>query len=39
MTNTGIRKITLDKKGTLVKSTSMPVIDPKVFYLKKVILE
>ena len=39
MTSTGIQKIILDKKGSVVKSTSMPVIDPKVFYLKKVIME
>jgi aminopeptidase N len=38
-TDSGIQKIILDKKGTKVKSATMPVVDPKVYYLKKVTYE
>lgn len=38
-TDTGIKRIMVDKKGTAVTSKSQVLIDPKVFYLKKVILE
>lgn len=38
-TDTGMQKIIVDKNGTAVKSKSQVIIDPHVFYLKKVILE
>lgn len=38
-TDKGSQKITLTKAGTEVESTSMPIVDPKVFYLKRVIYE
>ncbi|HEY0741421.1 MAG TPA: M1 family metallopeptidase [Chryseosolibacter sp.] len=38
-TDKGSEKITLTKAGTVVESASMPIIDPKVFYLKRVIYE
>jgi hypothetical protein len=38
-TDKGLEKITLTKEGSVVESASMPVIDPKVFYLKRVIYE
>jgi hypothetical protein len=38
-TDTGIKRITVDKKGTTVISQSQVIIDPKTFYLKKVIME
>jgi aminopeptidase N len=38
-TDKGLQKITLTKAGTVVESTSMPIVDPKVFYLKRVIYE
>jgi aminopeptidase N len=38
-TDAGIQKILVDKKGVTVTSQSPIIIDPKVFYLKKVILE
>ncbi|HND41292.1 MAG TPA: hypothetical protein PKX51_03180, partial [Cyclobacteriaceae bacterium] len=38
-TDKGLERVTLDGKGISVESTSTPVIDPKVFYFKKVILE
>jgi aminopeptidase N len=37
--NDGIKIITLDKNKAILKSNSLPIIDPKVYYLKKVILE
>ena len=37
MTSTGIQKIKLAKIKTAITSTSMPIVDPNVFYLKKVI--
>ena len=38
-TDAGIQRIMTDKKGTIVTSKSPVIIDPKVFYLKKVIIE
>ena len=38
-TDTGIQKIVADKKGVMVTSKSPVIVDPKVFYLKKVIFE
>lgn len=38
-TDSGIQKIMVDKKGIAVISKSQVIIDPKVFYLKKIILE
>ncbi len=38
-TDKGLQKITLTKGGTVVESASMPVIDPRVFYLKRVVYE
>lgn len=38
-TNEGVQKLMLDDKKVTVKSTTLPVIDPKVFYIKRVILE
>jgi hypothetical protein len=39
VTSSGSQKIKLDKKKTILTSTTLPIIDPNVFYLKKVILE
>jgi hypothetical protein len=38
-TDKGSQKITLTKAGIEVESASMPIIDPRVFYLKRVIYE
>ncbi len=38
-TDAGIKRMMLDKKGMTVTSKTPLVIDPKVFYLKKVIME
>jgi predicted RNA methylase len=38
-TDKGLERINLDEKGITLESTSTPVIDPNVFYFKKVILE
>ena len=38
-TDSGIKRITVDKKGTTITSKTNILIDPKVFYLKKVINE
>jgi hypothetical protein len=38
-TDTGIQRVMIDKKGTTITSNSYILIDPKVFYLKKVIME
>ena len=38
-TDTGIQRIMIDKTGTVVTSKSPVLIDPRVFYLKKVIME
>jgi hypothetical protein len=38
-TDSGIQKVVVDKKGATITSKSQIIIDPKVFYLKKIILE
>ncbi len=38
-TDSGVQQIMVDKKGTTITSKSYILIDPKVFYLKKVIME
>ena len=38
-TDAGIQRVTVDKKGTTVTSKSQVIIDPQVFYIKKVIIE
>jgi hypothetical protein len=38
-TDTGVKKISLSKTPMKFESTTLPVIDEKVYYLKKVILE
>ena len=39
LTEKGIEKIIVDKKGFVVKSNVLPQIDPDNYYLKKVIIE
>lgn len=38
-TSEGLKTYSLDDKLLAIKSTTVPVIDPKVFYIKRVILE
>ena len=38
-TDNGTNRMTIDKKGILITSKTMPLIDAGIFYLKKVILE
>jgi len=38
-TDAGMQRITTDKKGTMIVSKTPIVVDPKGFYLKKVIME
>jgi aminopeptidase N len=38
-TDAGVRKIILGKDPVVITSATLPLIDPKVYYLKKVILE
>lgn len=38
-TDKGIERMNLDAKGITLESSTTPVIDPKVFYFKKIILE
>ncbi len=38
-TNTGTQRLTVDARGMSVTSEGWPVIDPEVFYLKRVIQE
>lgn len=38
-TDSGIERTTVDSKGLVVSSSTLPIIDPKVYYLKKVVLE
>jgi len=38
-TDSGIQIKTTDKKGVRITSKSMPIVDPRMFYLKKVIIE
>jgi len=33
------KRVMVDKKGLRIDSKSLPVIDPEVFYIKKVIIE
>lgn len=39
VTNNGLKRMILDRKGITVKSDTYPQIDPSVYYFKKVILE
>ena len=39
MTDTGIQKVVVDKKGISITSNTYIQVDPKVYYLKKVIME
>jgi hypothetical protein len=39
ITNEGIQNIMVDKKGVNVKSTTLPIIDPDMMYLKKITVE
>jgi len=39
MTSSGMQKIRLSKTKTALTSATVPVIDPNVFYLKRVIIE
>ncbi|HUR10576.1 MAG TPA: M1 family aminopeptidase, partial [Flavitalea sp.] len=38
-TDTGIQKVVLESKPVLISSKTLPVIDPKTFYLKRVVYE
>lgn len=38
-TDKGSERVILNAKGIIVESSSTPIIDPKIFYFKKVILE
>ncbi len=38
-TDTGVQRLMIDKKGVAITSKTPIVIDPKIFYLKKVIME
>ena len=38
-TSSGLKTYWIDQKGLEIESTAMPVIDPSVFYLKRVIYE
>ena len=38
-TSKGRERMMIDKKGVTIKSETMPVVDPDVYYLKRVILE
>lgn len=39
VTNTGLKRMMIDKDGVTVKSDTYPQVDPSVYYFKKVILE
>ncbi len=39
VTDSGLQRITIDSKGTTITSKTPIQVDPKVFYLKKVIME
>jgi hypothetical protein len=39
VTDKGRQTIKVNKKGTLVKSTTLPVIDPDMYYFTKIIIE
>ena len=38
-TNQGTTRMMVDKKGIVVRSETLPVVDPDVYYLKRIILE
>ena len=38
-TDAGLQRVMIDKKATTVTSKSYIIIDPKMFYLKKVVME
>lgn len=38
-TENGKQKVMADKKGVVITSAILPVVDPDVFYLKRVIYE
>jgi hypothetical protein len=35
----GKKNIIINKKGTIIKSTTLPVIDPDTYYLTKITME
>jgi hypothetical protein len=39
VTDKGVQKITVNKKGVIIKSTVLPQADPDTYYIKKVIIE
>ena len=39
VTDKGSQRVMVDKKGVVVNSATLPLVDPRVFYLKKVIYE
>jgi hypothetical protein len=39
ITDQGKQKITADKNGVVITSATLPMIDPDMYYLKKVIYE
>ena len=39
LTDKGSKRVMVDKKGVVVNSETLPLVDPIVFYLKKVIYE
>ena len=39
VTDSGLQRLTLDSKDTLITSKTPIQVDPKVFYIKKVIME
>ena len=39
VTDKGGKRVMVDKKGIVVNSETLPLVDPRVFYLKKVIYE
>jgi hypothetical protein len=38
-TDAGTKRQMVDAKGVRVESKTIPVIDPEVFYVKKIIIE
>jgi len=38
-TDAGTKRMNIDKKGITVTSKTTPVVDPKTYYLKKIIIE
>jgi len=38
-TDAGTKRVMLDSKGVRIDSKILPVIDPEIFYIKKVIIE